>query len=107
MVLLSFLVMNSTGCILLDLARIPLRLLFSLFSSLGSLVGLADVTPTQDPPPIVQNVGGEQWLVTGLSPDAPCTIVCSAPGFETRTYAWPRDFVGHGEEVAVRLERSK
>ena len=107
LLILAFLVLNTTGCIVLDLVRIPIRLLFSLFAGMGSLVGLADVTPTREPPPIVQNVGGEKWLVTGLSPDAPCTIVCSAPGFETLNYSWPSDFVGRGEDVVVQLERAK
>jgi len=102
-----FLLLNSTGCVALDIIKIPFQILFSILGGAAGLVGLADVTPTREPPPIVRNVGGEQWLVSGLTRDAPCKIVCSAPGCETRTYSWPQDFAGRSDEVAVRLDRTK
>ena len=106
-VLFLFLVVNSTGCVLLDIIKIPLQLFFSIVGGAAGFVGLTDVRPSPEPPPIVRNVGGEQWLVTGLAPDVPCKITCSAPGFAPRTYAWPDDFGGRGGEVAVRLDRAK
>src|SRR5947207_2385275 len=70
-VALLFLVANSTGCVALDLIKIPFQILFSILGGAGSLVGLADVTPSFEPPPIVRNVRGDQWLVSGLTRDAP------------------------------------
>ncbi len=104
---LAFVVMQTTGCGLLEIALVPIKLLFSILGGIAGLVGLADVTPTRDPPPLVQNVADGQWLVTGLSPDAPCKIVCSAPGCAPRTYSWPDDFAGRGGDVAVRLDPAK
>ncbi len=107
LVLLAFLALNTTGCAILNLVMLPIQLLFAILGGLGSIVGLSDVTPDRGPPPIVRQVDGERWLVTGLSPDAPCSIVCSAPGRETRTYAWPREFEGRGGDVVVRLEPAR
>jgi hypothetical protein len=104
----SFLVLNLTGCALLSLVVLPIQLLFSLLSSLGTAaggaVGIVYAEPIEGPPAVVQRVGESAWLVDGLSPRAPCRIVCSAPGCEPRTYDWPRDFEGRGENVTVRLE---
>lgn len=98
---------NTTGCALLELVTLPLKILFSLLGSLGSAVGIADVVPVDAPPPVVRAAGEETWEVAGLRPEVPCTIVCTAPGFRARTFAWPRDFGGRGGEVAVSLVRGE
>jgi hypothetical protein len=107
LLVVAFIALNTTGCAVLNILLLPIQLLFSLLGALGGLVGLDDVTPDRNPPPVVCQVEGGKWLVTGLTPDAPCTIVCSAPGRETRRYAWPKDFEGRGGDVVVRLDPSK
>jgi hypothetical protein len=104
---LAFLALNLTGCAVLNILMLPIQLLFTLLGAVGGLVGLDYAEPDRHPAPVVCRVDGEKWLITGLAPDAPCTIVCSAPGCETRTYAWPRDFAGRGEDVVVRLDPAK
>jgi hypothetical protein len=101
------LVIASTGCALFGLLLLPLKLLFSLFGAAGAAVGIAQVDPPDAPAPLVRQVAPEQWEVTGLREDVRCEIVCTAPGCEPRTYWWPRDFAGGGEEVSVHLERSR
>lgn len=103
----AFVVFNSTGCALLELVTLPLKILFSLLGSLGSAVGIADVVPVDGPAPVVRAAGEETWVVEGLRPEVACSIVCSAPGFHPRTYAWPEDFAGRGGEVAVTLDRDR
>src|SRR5262249_51643219 len=106
-VLLAFVVFDTTGCAVLDIVMLPIRLVLSLLGAIGGAIGIADAVPERGPPPVVSRVGEERWAVDGLRSDAPCTIVCSAPGFETRTFAWPADFDDVRGEVAVRLERAK
>ena len=100
-------VLVSTGCILIEILLIPIQLLFSLFGAAGGAIGIAQVEPPNATPPVVQQIDAEHWQVTGLREDVRCQIVCTAPGFETKTYSWPSDFYNHGEDVEVRLERSK
>jgi hypothetical protein len=95
------------GCILIELVLLPFQLIFGLFGAAGGAVGIAQVEPPDATPPVVRQVDPEHWAVTGLREDVRCEIVCSAPGFEPRTYSWPRDFYNHGEDVEVRLERSR
>jgi hypothetical protein len=105
--ILSFFVLNATGCALLDLAALPFKLLFSILGGAAGVVGLGDVDPAKGPPPIVRRVDDGRWLVADLREDAPCTIVCSAPDCEPRAFAWPADFRGSDGNLVVRLERSK
>ena len=99
--------LNLTGCGILNLLLLPFQLVFSLLGAAASSVGLSDVVPSHGPAPVVQEATDGKWLVSGLRRDAPCTIVCSAPQCDSQTFAWPGDFRGQGEEVAVRLERSR
>jgi hypothetical protein len=101
------LALSASGCVLLGLLVLPFELLFSLFGAAGGAVGIAQVDPPGGPAPVAQQIAPEQWVVTGLREDVRCEIVCSAPGFETTTYSWPRDFVNHGGKVDVHLERSR
>lgn len=105
--LAALLVLNLAACGLLDLALFPVKLLFDLLGGAASAVGLAYATPVDGPAPVVQDQGGGRWVVTGLRPEAPFTIVCTSPGCETREFAWPADFAGRGEHVVVSFERSR
>jgi hypothetical protein len=101
------LVLASSGCVLLGLVLLPFELLFGLFGAAGAVLGIAQVDPPDAPAPLAREVGPGQWQVTGLREDVRCEIVCSAPGFESKTYSWPRDFVDHGEYVEVHFERGR
>jgi hypothetical protein len=103
----TFLVLNTTGCALLQLIAIPFKLLFSLFGAAGSAIGVAYATPPSDPPAMVSAAGEETWLVEGLRRDEPCRITCSAPGRVSRSFEWPRDFEGSDGNVTVLLDRVK
>lgn len=111
-VCLLFLALNMTGCALLQLVMVPFKLLFSILGSAGSAVGVAEAGEIRGPAPIVREAGTGQWLVEGLRRDAPCRIVCSAPGYESRVYSWPGDFaeavfVKQESRVSVLLKPSK
>lgn len=103
----TLLVLNLTACALLDIALLPLKLLFNIVGGAASAVGIADVRPSGGSAPVVESAGEERWLVTNLSADVPCTIVCSAPGCDPQSFAWPSDFARGGENVTVQLERSR
>lgn len=103
----ALVVLGTTGCALLSIVLLPIQLLFQLLGAGASAVGLSDVPPTADPPPLVKNVAPGKWLVTGLRSDVPCKIVCTCEGAEPRVYAWPGDFAGHGEEVVVRFDGTR
>ena len=101
------LALSASGCALLGLLILPFQLIFGLFGAAGGAVGIAQVDPPGSPAPVAREIAPSQWEVTGLREDVRCEIVCSAPGCETKTYSWPRDFYDHGERVDVHLERSR
>jgi hypothetical protein len=101
------LALSVSGCVLLGLLVLPFELIIGLFGAAGGAVGIAQVDPPGAPAPVAREIAPSRWEVTGLREDVRCKIVCSAPGFETRTYSWPRDFYNHGETVDVHLERSR
>ena len=101
------LVLTASGCALLAILLLPIQLLFSLFGAAGGAVGIVKVDPPDGPAPVARQVDADHWQVTGLREEVRCEIVCSAPGFATKTYSWPADFYDHGEDVEVRLERAR
>lgn len=106
-VLVALLVLNLTGCGLLELVLLPVKLLFDLLGGAASSVGLTYTMPVEGAAPVVENEGGGRWSVTGLRPEAPCTIVCASAGFESRSFAWPADFARHSGNVVVAFERDR
>ena len=111
MVVLAAAVLQLAGCFIGTLLMVPLQLIFGLFAAIGGtlagIVSISDVPPDTGPPPSIIEIAPDRWMVDGLRIDQPCTITCSAPGYAPRTYAWPRDFAGHGVDVAAILQRSE
>ena len=97
-----------SGCAILSVLMMPLKLLFSALSSIGQGVGdlVTSVEPLEGPPPELRSEGPGRWAVASIQPESRFRVVFEAAGYEPRAYTWPDDFAGVREgtiEVDVSL----
>lgn len=100
-----------TGCVVLDLLMLPLKLIFGAVEAVGGAVGglvASNVTaePIDGPAPAVSPLPDGRWLVEAPSESARFRVTVAASGHEPATYVWPDDFRGArpGPDGAVRID---